>query len=127
MIYKKFSMQLTIETTSAQEFDEKVNQAVMEHAADNVEVIRRLDVSGKHCAYVVWEEEVKKPENARDRLSIKGIKVSCGDCPFFELPSDKRIKYVKCQRGVTTRACYERDACEWLCEQIELGNLEVEQ
>ena len=96
MIYKKFSMQLTIETSSATEFDEKVNQAVREHATDNVEVIRRLDVSGTHCAYVVWEEEVKKPEDARDRLSLKGLHVKCGDCPFFELPSDKRIKYVKC-------------------------------
>lgn len=125
MIRKKYKMQRTIECTSAVEFDEKVNAIVQEHSTENVEVIRRMDVKG-HCAYVTWEEESLKPETAKDRLSLKGIDIRCGDCPFFELPDDKRIKFIRCDKDNRLKRCsYDSYACEWMCEQIEKGEVEI--
>lgn len=125
MIRKTYKMQCTIECSSAQEFDEKVNEIVRAHSTDNVEVIRRMDIPG-HCAYVTWDEETMKPETARDRLSLDGIDFRCGDCPFFELPHDKRIKFIRCDKdGHLKRCSVDSYACEWMCEQIENGEVTI--
>ena len=122
---KTIKMQCTIETTSAAEFDEKVNEIVELHSTENVEVIRRMDVNG-HCAYITWEREVLKAETASDRLRLDGIDLRCGECIFFELPKDRRIKFVYCEQGGKLRRCsYESNACEWLCEQVEKGAIEL--
>lgn len=125
MLKKKFKMQKTIESAFPDEFDKWVNDEVLKHSAQNVEVIRRLDVDG-HCAYVVWDEETIIPETASDRLQLKGIDIRCGDCPFFELPNDKRIKFIKCEKSnEPVRSHFDRRACEWLCEQVEKGEVEI--
>lgn len=118
-------MQRTIESQFPDEFDKLVNETVREHSTENVKVLHRMDVSG-HCAYITWEEESLKPEGAKDRLSLKGIDIRCGECPFFELPADKRIKFIKCERSERIRRCsYESPACEWLCEEVEKGEIEI--
>lgn len=125
MIKKKYQMQRTIESSFPDEFDKLVNETVQAHSTENVNVIRRMDVSG-HCAYITWEEESLKPEDARDRLYLKGIDIRCGDCPFFELPDDKRIKFIRCEKAQSIRRCsYDSYACDWICEQVEKGEVEI--
>lgn len=117
MIRKTFKVQKTIETRDAESFDMMVNELVREHAAKNVEVIRRMDVPG-HCAYIQWDEHVDKAEGKADELKLMGVDLFCGDCPHFHLPEDKRIKYIPChESGELVRSSYGRTACNWYCEQ----------
>ena len=125
MIRKTYEMQSTVLTTSPTEFDEKVNAIVQEHSNEDVNVMRTIDGQWL-CACITWKEESLKPETASDRLSLKGIDLRCGECKFFELPEDKRIKFVYCEQGGKVRRCsYESNACEWMCEQLERGEIEL--
>ena len=104
---------------------EKLN-ALLEEKADCEPQITQEGYHPKigHYAKVRWSERITIPEDARDRANIKGVNLCCGECPFFVLQNDRRIKHSVCNQG--TRTWYEKAACVELYEMIEKGEIELD-
>ena len=115
-----FRQFIILECDSAQEFQEKLNLAMREHATKHPEV--EFNKNKGHSAYISWTEEVTIVESIADEFAMKGIRYVCGECPFFELSKDKRVKYTTCGCDVKN-TYYERPACESLYEKIKRGEI----
>lgn len=76
-----------------------------------------------HYAKVRWQETFCEPENAKDRAELKGKSYYCGECPFFVLHHDRRIKYSVCNEG--HEVWFDKPACIGLYEKIEKGEIEL--
>lgn len=125
MISKKYKQHITVESKDAMVFDQLLNRAIQEHSSQNVEVIYKMNADG-HCAYVTYECLVKVAENLEDEYALQGISFSCGECPHFILPNDKRIKFIICDHSGHRRKCqFESRACEWLYHAVENGEIEI--
>ena len=124
MIRKEITKHKTIQTKSPKEFDDLLEALLAEVALNDPSVSRFYDGEIGHCAYVEWKVEVIKPENLKDEFKLKGIEYVCGECPFFRLHPDRRVKYTTCQMGV--RCSYEDGACERLYEGIQKGEIDME-
>lgn len=120
MIRDAFKQFIILECDSAQEFQDKLNLAMREHASKHPEV--EFNKNKGHSAYISWREEVTIPENARDEYELKGEKYHCCDCPFFVLSQDRRVKYTTCGCDVHS-TYYERPACEEFYEKLKRGEI----
>lgn len=124
MIDKTKEHHRTVECRDPVEFDSRLEKLLEEVEAMDPQTTRFFDASIGHCAYVTWKERIRKPENARDRAELQGKKYVCGECPFFELQKDRRIKHSICNNG--ERTWYERPACVDLYERIEKGEIQID-
>lgn len=124
MIRTEREINRTIQEKSPEVFDAKLNSLMEEVALKNPSSERFFDASIGHCAYVKWTETIIEPENARDEYSLKGIEYVCGECPFFVLQKDRRIKYSVCNKG--EKVWYEHSACVELYELIKKGDVEID-
>lgn len=113
----------TIEERSAKVFDEKLNNLVEEIALCEPDVRRLFEPSIGYIAFVEWKELIIEPEDARDEYKLKGIEYCCGECPFFKLSEDRRVKKAICEQGEKTY--YDRPACAELYERIKKGEVVI--
>ncbi len=125
MLGKTYKEHITIESKDARVFDQLLNRAVREHADKNVEVIYKMNAEG-HCAYVTFDCHVNVAESLEDEYNLQGISFTCGECPYFVLPSDKRIKFIRCDKSGQMRRCSsESRACEFLYRAVDNGEVEI--
>lgn len=125
MINKTYKEHITVESRDASEFDQLLNRAVRDHAEQNVEVIYKMNVEG-HCAYVTFDCQIKVAESLEDEYALQGISFTCGECPYFVLPNDKRIKFVICEKSGQRRRCScTSRACGWFYEAVDSGEIEL--
>lgn len=117
-------MNKTIVERNPETFDERLNNLMEDISRKEPHCERFFDASIGHCAYVKWTETIIEAEDIRDEYTLKGIEYVCGDCPFFVLQKDKRIKYHICNKG--ERTWYEHQACLALYEMIEKGEIQID-
>lgn len=122
MIYKTLDMKICLDAETAnemnQQYEETIRSVGQFHPKGDV-----FFQDGKWHAVIRYECEEKEAETRADEYKLKGIEFRCGDCPFFVLANDKRIKYSLCKKG--KKVCYSERACEFLYEQIEKGAWEL--
>lgn len=123
MIRKCYPKYEILESKNPKQLTDKLNSLLEGVAKKDVEVKTGFDSSIGHYAHVKWMEDLTIPEDIRDEFALKGIKYVCGQCPFFVLHKDKRIKYHICNKGEHT--WYEHSACNMLYEMIEKGEIEL--
>lgn len=123
MISQETSKLRIIQSKNPKEFEEQFEKLMQEILGKNPNIMTGFDSSIGHYAHIRWEETIKIPEDARDEANLKGIKYYCGDCPFFVLQKDRRIKNSVCGQGIKTY--YEHHACVKLYEMIERGEVEM--
>lgn len=124
MIRLEKEIHKTIQEKSPEAFDEKLNALMEEIALKNPSSERIFDSVAGHIAYVKWIEIVVEPEDVRDEFILKGTEYVCGECPFFELQKDRRIKYSVCNQG--QKVWYEHKACLHLYELIKKGDVVID-
>lgn len=125
MIRTVITQKVVIENPVGKVFQEEFNQEMVRLAAYNPQVMYPPNVPG-HCAYITYTEKVEKPENAKDRLELQGIMPVCGECPFFQEPGDRRVKCGTCTKGIVPAPRYDLRACNFLCELMEAGAVDME-
>ena len=118
--YPKFEI---LQSKNPEELTEKLNMLMEKIACKSPEVKTDYDSSIGHFAHVRWQEEIIEPEDIRDEYKLKGIEYVCGQCPFFVLQKDRRIKYSVCNQG--TETWYDHKACVELYQMIEDGKVEI--
>lgn len=96
-----------VHADTAAEFERALNLALKGVTAPKIE----FNLSAGHCAYITYEEAQSVPETAEDEYFDRmGERCHCGDCPYLEMSSDKRVKWHTCKYSefsvkTTSNAC----------------------
>lgn len=120
MIRDLFEQFEIIEETNAAEFKEELNRLMRAHAHQQPKC--KTEISGPTWrAVITYAEEVLTPEGIRDEFKMKGKEYTCGECPYFELPTHhKNCVWAFCdQDGRMKKRRKESPACDWLLEKIK--------
>ena len=100
-----------IQEETAAAFEEELNKAVENLAEYRPKVIfnHRLGF----CAYLSYTPKEKIiAETVRDEFAMEGIYYHCRNCPHFEAPQDRRVKWGSCKYSTTHKAHKNHEACE---------------
>ena len=125
MVYKTIPRFKIIENKNPVKLTDELNgvlEVIAEH--DSINVTTGFDASIGHYAHIRWSEEKVIPESIADEFKLEGIQYCCGECPFFILQQDRRIKHSVCNKG--RRTTYDTPACDCLYEMIRKGEIEID-
>lgn len=123
MLIRKIQKLKIIQSKDPKEV-EKQFEEVLESIGVEADYIRvDYDSNVGHYAHIRWTKTITEPENVRDEYILNGKRYCCGDCPFFVLQKDRRIKYSLCEKNEKT--WFEHDACLKLYEMIDRGEVEL--
>lgn len=125
MRHETFKQFLTVNERDAKVFEEALNQKMRDHASKEPEA--EIKIFEDHwCGVISYIETVEIPESLWDEFRLEGIDYRCGDCPYFELPNDKRVKFIRCEKdGSIHQRQFTSPACEWLLEQVKRGEVKI--
>lgn len=114
---------------SAQTFEEKLNERILELADEEKEVTFG-DIDGDMIARIEYRKTVQYDVPKLPK-SETGIRFTCGDCPLLQPiltqkgTVDGRIKYGDCQHALYGRAFKTAPACEVLYNMILNGEVSL--
>ena len=106
-----------ISAQAAQEFEDRLNEALDEVASKSSYSIH-YNMSMGFCAYVEYTYTVKTPETLEDEYIIRGERYTCGQCPYFIPSMDGRSKYGACQYGI----CNKPIASDYACKHFYINH-----
>ena len=119
---KRFAI---VRETSAQSFEERLNETLETLKEQNPEVT--FSETGDYMtARIEYTAQIEVPEAP---ISESGIRFTCADCPYFEPirkgdgTVDGRVKYGECAFSKFGRTFKTSAACEILYRGIENGEV----
>lgn len=113
-----------IEAQSAEEFMSKMNSAFARYDRKGISYTYETNIASGYKAFIFYQETIDVPESIAEEFAQSGEHHTCGECPYFKRPEDKRRKFVRCETGKCL--CREDGSCcedfyEWLFNgEIEL-------
>ena len=114
---------IVVHATTPHEFEELLNEAY-EKASSNLLDVHYNDGAGM-CAYITYEVCEKIPENFRDEAILRGERFHCFDCPYLELPEDKRKKWCDCRYSPDGYTHKNAHACEYFYKALAQGRIKL--
>lgn len=114
----------TIDETTAEAFDNALNQALKDLAEEEPEI----EFVDKFCArlkYFPKDNEKVIIETVRDEFHLEGVYYHCRNCPHLEAPQDRRVKWCKCKYSSTGIAHKNNEACELFYKWVQQNAVEV--
>ena len=88
-------------------FDKKVNEVYARAQEGGKDPVVDFIAGLGLCASIRYFVNQDIPEDAKDEFELRGEKHFCSECPYFELPKDRRVKYVRCGKDHATTATLE--------------------
>lgn len=123
MRIENYEQVVVITSHDSKDFQNQINNTMREHSRQSP--VLEMDLTSL-IASVRYHETVRIPENLADEYQLNGIVITCGECPFFSLPDDKRVKYMMCDKDGSLHRCSEdRQACEWLYLEVHKGRVKL--
>ena len=122
MKYVNRKQSLIITGSTAQEFQEKLNEALNSIASNGRKHEIQFNMNMGLCAYILYDERLEIPESIADEYELKGETYDCGECPMFRPSDDRRVKYTTCAKGYRRRG-YCDPCCDWFYEALEGGEI----
>lgn len=124
MFQEAFRQFAIVTADSAQQFTERLNEELyrLRHKSPEVSFEGMI-------ARISYIEHVDAPEDTADEYELKGVSLTCQDCPFFrpqrktDGSEDLRAKRGKCEfamYGITSR---DTRACSHLFECMNRGEV----
>ena len=109
MKYVRQFRQRTVKADDPRIFDEMVNAIYLKASESGKDPeIHYYDSMG-FCATIRYYVHETIPENSKDEYELAKDYHFCMDCPYFVLPKDRRVRYLKCLKdqrtAVDSRAC----------------------
>ena len=114
----------TIDEQSAKEFDDALNQAV----EDLAEFEPKVTFLDKFCARIEFypREKIKViVKTVRDEFRLDGVYYHCRNCPYLEVPDDRRVKWGKCKYASSGLSHKNHEACEFFYKQVKQNAVDV--
>ena len=115
-----------IQADSASLLTDRLNDKLRE-LKDKDPVVTFDGLSARIC----YTERFDVPEDMSDAWSLKGVHLTCSQCPFFEPieksdgTPDERRKWGICPCAKDGRACSDGPACDTLFRMINNGEVEI--
>lgn len=123
---QSFQQFVIVSSDSAQLLTERLNEKLYELRDKRPEVTFEGMI-----ARISYQESTEEPESLGDEYATKGVKLSCGACPWFEPVRktdgsiDQRVKWGDCPRAHYGRTTCESAACEKLFEALNNGEVKL--
>lgn len=82
-------------------------------------------------ARIAYTETYEEPEDLRDEYHLKGVRLTCQDCPFFKPilkadgTEDRRVKIGDCPHKPLGRTFRDSMACDILFQKINNGEVRL--
>jgi hypothetical protein len=82
-------------------------------------------------ARIQYTENESVPEGLEDEYELRGVRLTCQDCPFYEPiykangELDGRVKYGNCPYTEYGRTYRDRGACETLFSKLNNGEVRL--
>ena len=114
----------TIDEKTAEEFDAALNAALKELAEHEPE-IQFVDKFCARLKYFTEENERVITETVRDEFHLEGVYYHCRNCPYLEVPQDRRVKWGKCKYADSGLSHKNHEACEMFYKQVRQNTIEV--
>lgn len=112
----------TIDEKTAEAFDNALNAATEELA----EYEPKVTFVDKFCARLeFYPKEKVIVESVRDEFALEGICYHCRNCPYLDIPQDRRVKYGSCKYSPTRRRSKDQEACELFYKWVSQNAVEV--
>lgn len=101
---RKSKRTIFIEATTNEEFEKALNEALKGLNDPKVQIF------GKYQCAILFNELIYEEDHKTiaDLFEEAGCGATCGDCPFYQEPTDKRKKYTVCNNRrikEDSRAC----------------------
>ena len=113
-----------IHEETAEEFEAKLNAALEEVEDPKAEI--EFNHAKGFCAYVTYTVGKHKVEGIRDKFCLEGVRYTCEECPYCEIPDDRRVKWCYCDMQPTGRTRKDSEACEFFYRSIAQGEIKPE-
>lgn len=113
---------LTVQGTSAENFDERFNEA-SESLPETAEL--KWDTAPM-CVHFIYEEVISVPETIAEEFELQGVHYFCKDCPHLQKGKDKRCKSHGCKYSKYGTVQDFTPACEFFYKQLLQGEIEPE-
>ena len=113
MITKTRKQVAVIQTDTAKEFQDRMNEELSKRDKPNV-----VYLSIPFTAYVEYTETVEEPESLKEKYELANDSRECQECPYFKRTKDKRYKWHFClQKQKAVTEC--QSACETYYQLLE--------
>lgn len=116
---KKIKQQRTILALTPEEWDEKINAALMSLPCSTETTIIRERKDGEFMAVVEYTITEYEPEDIAEEFELRGTTFHCCDCPQLKKSPDKRVRWHECMLGMKELTKESSIACEWYYEQVK--------
>lgn len=126
MKHEHFQQFAIVAADSAQLLTEKLNAKLYE--------LRHKDPTVTFegmIARISYQETAEKCETLGDEYALKGVRLTCQDCPLFEPirkadgTEDKRVRWGDCPHGTMGRTSRDSRACDRLFEMMNSGEVRL--
>ena len=124
MVTKKTTRINCIVADSAEEFMSKMNNAFEAYDRKGISYTYETDIASGFVAYIFYQQTMDIPETVEEEFRQAGETHTCGECPYFKRPEDKRRKYVRCDIG-NCLCCAEGSCCETFYQRLLDGQIEL--
>lgn len=123
---ESFTQYSIVMADSAQSLTEQLNAEIRRLRAKQP----RVTFDGL-IARIEYTETDEEPEDIRDEYKMKGVQLTCQDCPFFEPilkadgTEDRRVKIGDCPHKPLGRTFRDSKACDILFQKINNGEVRL--
>ena len=110
-----------IQTDTAAEFQDEINQSIRELKGKHPEV--KLIEGMGFSAIISYTETEEVIETVADEFHAEGVYYLCKHCPYLDDPHDKRVKRCSCRyakNGVTWK---DMEACNVFYKALKRGDV----
>ena len=121
--YQQFAI---VAADSAQSLTEQLNAKLMELKSKHPTVTFEGLI-----ARIQYTETVSEAEDIEDEYELRGVRLTCQDCPFYEPilkangELDGRVKYGNCPYTEYGRAYRDSRACSTLFQKLNNGEVRL--
>ena len=113
-----------ISSTDAFEFESRLNGFLQGLDAQGIQYEVQTNPTAGLLAFVIYKERVNIPEDTKEEYEMAGERHYCIECPFYDRPTDGRIKYTRCKLSnkLTRR---DSSCCDDFYKKMEKGEIEL--
>ena len=103
------------------QFEKEFNERMSLLSENNPKVT--IDISNGFRAVIQYEVEEKAVETVKDEFNLEGIRHICRECPFHDLETDSRRKWVTCRYSENGETHLDHECCNYFYKQLKLGQV----
>ena len=108
----------------ADQFNESIKRAFLENESERNDPSYTIDISGGNFRALITKEIlIEEMDCVSDEYHEQGIYYKCRNCPYCDVPNDKRIRWSHCE--IKESSVNKRhECCEYFYEELKAGRLE---